>query len=156
MTVTIQLCGGLAEGQTIELRERPIQWRVPVPRPYSRFWELDNDPSRIPEPSFDVVLYLDTNIRTQEGHILYATAGLFEQLRMAVRHQARFLADLVRSPPDLEPELEPVTAEDAPLRPGWLAKAEMSGKSEYPFDAIKREDTERLIAQIDEVTDAGA
>jgi hypothetical protein len=97
----------------------------------------------------DQVLYLDTNIRTQEGHILYATAGLFEQLRMAVRHQARFLADLVRSPPDPDPAVEQP-------RPGWLAKAEMSGKSEYPFDAIKREDTERLIAQIDEVTDAGA
>jgi hypothetical protein len=155
MTVTIQLCGGPAEGFTVELRERPIQWRVPVARPYPRFWELDNDPSRLLEP-FDVVLYLDTNIRTQEGYILYATAGLFEQLRMAVRHQARFLADLVRSPPNLEPGLEPITAEAAPLRPGWLAKAEMSGKSEYPFDAIKREDTERLIAQIDEVTDAGA
>lgn len=149
MTVTIQLCGGPAEGLTVELRERPIQWRVAVPRPYPRFWELDNDPSRMLEP-LDQVLYLDTNIRTQEGHILYATAGLFEQLRMAVRHQARFLADLVRNPPDQEP------AVPVPERPGWLAKAEMSGKSEYPFDAIKREDTERLIAQIDEVTDAGA
>jgi hypothetical protein len=147
MTVIIQLCGGPAEGQTVELRERPIQWRVPVPRPYPRFWELDNDPSRMLEP-FDQVLYLDTNIRTQEGHILYATAGLFEQLRMAVRHQARFLADLVRNP-DPGPVIEQ-------SRPGWLAKAEMSGTKEYPFDAIKREDTERLIAQIDEVTDAGA
>lgn len=155
MTVTIQLCGGPAEGLTVELRERPMQWRVPVARPYPRFWELDNDPSRMPEPSFDVVLYLDTNIHTEEGHILYATAGLFEQLRAAVRHQAQFLADLVRNPPDLEPGLEPVTAETASRRPGWLAKAEMSGKKEYPLDAIKREDTARLIAQIDEVTENG-
>jgi hypothetical protein len=86
---------------------------------------------------------------------LYATAGLFEQLRAAVRHQAQFLADLVRNPPDLEPGLEPVTAETASRRPGWLAKAEMSGKKEYPLDAIKREDTARLIAQIDEVTENG-
>jgi hypothetical protein len=31
----------------------------------------------------------------------------------------------------------------------------MSGKKEYPLDAIKREDTARLIAQIDEVTENG-
>jgi hypothetical protein len=141
MTVIIELCGGPAEGQIVELLERPIEYRVSVLRSYPRYWELDTLPFGLQEP-YDVVLYWDTNICTREGHILYATMELFEQLRMAVRR--RMVA-----------QANPVEQVSGNEWPSWAAPARMSGAKEYPLDAIKHEDTERLIAQIDEVTDNG-
>jgi hypothetical protein len=85
--VIIELCGGPAEGQIIELYERPMQYRVPVLRSYPSYWKPDAGPF-IPRDPYDVVLYLDTNIYTREGYILYATPGLFEQLRMVGGRQA--------------------------------------------------------------------
>jgi hypothetical protein len=140
---TIRLCGGPAEGQIIEVTRLPPMWRVPVARTISL--------SRISESIDDQVSYHITGIRTAEGVHLYVTSEILEQFGEAI---ARLRPP---DPPRIESE-ETATPEEGMLpRSCWdsVFSAGMSGRREYPWDAIKREDTERLLNKIDEVTEDG-
>jgi hypothetical protein len=144
MIYTIRLCGGPGEGQVIRLRCQTVDayWWAAV-----RLSEVDEnallDLSRV----YDEIIYHDTGI-CADGMHLYATVELLEQLQQTMLHRT--------SPPRVESgleEVEEVTTEGMLPWSCWepVVVAGMSGRREYPWDAIKREDTERLIREINEV-----
>jgi hypothetical protein len=151
MRYTIRLCGGPAEGRIITITHLPLVWRVSIVRTPSALSLMgDNDLSRCaPAHEVDEIHYHDTGIRTADGVHLYVTGEILEQFREVI---ARL------RPPDpsrIEPE-DTATSEEGMLpRSCWepAIVPGMSGKRAYPWDAIKREDTERLLNKIDEVTD---
>jgi hypothetical protein len=149
MTYTIRLCGGPAEGRIIAITQLPSVWRVPVVRAPSVFYYMgDEDLSRsVPAHEVDEISYHNTGIRTAEGVHLYATGEILEQFSEAI---ARF------RPPG-PPRVELVPEEGMLSRSVWepAIVPGMSGKREYPWDAIKHEDTERLLNKIDEVIEDG-
>jgi hypothetical protein len=144
MTYTIKLCGGPGEGRIITTTQRPPGWRVPVlpSTPVSiRYWESQSDPTRV--ESIEMVEYHDTGMLTPAGEHLYATTELLAQLHEAM---ARPRPEGMLSRAEWE-SVNPSLSEIA-----WTNPALLRGAREYPWDAIKREDTERLIKEIDEVT----
>jgi hypothetical protein len=153
MRYTIRLCGGPAEGRIITLTHLPLVRRVLIVRtPSASYYMGDDDlPRSAPAHEVDEVSYHDTGIRAIDGVHLYVTGEILEQFSEAI---ARLRPP---DPPRIEPE-ETATPEEGMLpRSCWepVFSAGMSGKREYPWDAIKREDTERLLKQIDEVTEDG-
>jgi hypothetical protein len=148
MSNVIRLCGGAGEGHVFTLPgRRPSAYNFVVgPPPLSLAEMFGGDVPPAPWPDvYDVMHYVDTGILTADGEWLYAVTELLEELRAAARNSRYVLAIIPAA--DWDP--------DPGGLPPWLAEAEMSGKVEYPLDAIQREDTERLIAQIDEVTEDG-
>ena len=144
MRYTIRLCGGPAEGRIITITHLPPMWRVPVVRAAGLSAHLEDDNSAIPAVIDDEVHYHNTGIRTVDGVHLYVTSEILEQLIDVI---ARLRPDPPRVDAGREEGILPRSCWEPAIAPG------MSGKREYPWDAIKREDTERLLNKIDEVTD---
>jgi hypothetical protein len=168
MTYTIRLCGGPGESQVIRLPDRAIGvYRFAVARPVTpTVYYVGEDENNQLDSGLvhDEIIYHDTGILAADGMRLYATVELLAQLRQAAWHRMEpprvepgleeAVSGGMLSRAEWEPQFEEVIAEGMLPRSCWEPSVTpgMSGKREYPLDAIKREDTERLVREIDEVT----